>query len=112
MPLFAFINVLRLIIWWLEACSAVQKTVLNFKWLVLIRQLERLEQQLLGAVNHICHKICLVVVAAQRLTPTSQHFPLVGLHWRGTCQSRLFFVPNSDRLASSMLCFLKRAQLY
>lgn len=64
MPLFTFINVLRLIIWWLEVCSAVQKAVFNFKWLILIRQLERLQQQLLGALNHICHKICLVVLAA------------------------------------------------
>lgn len=46
--------------WRLEACSAVQKAVFNFKWLVLIRQLERLQQQLLEALNHICHKIWLL----------------------------------------------------
>lgn len=80
MPLFAFINVSRLIIRRLEACSAVQKAVFNFKWLILIRQLERL-QQLLGALNHICHKICLVVLAARRLTLMFQRYPLVGLQW-------------------------------
>lgn len=79
MPLFTFINVLRLIIRRFEVCSAEQKAVFNFKWLILIRQLERLQQQLLGALNHICHKICLVVLAASRLAPTFQRYPLVGL---------------------------------
>lgn len=112
MPLFAFINVSRLIIRRWEACSAVQKAVFNFKWLILIRQLEWLQQRVLGALNHVCHKICLVVLAAWRLTPTLQPYPLVGLQQWGTCQSCLFFVPNSERLAGFILCFLKRAQLY
>lgn len=82
MPLLAFMNVSRWITQWLAGCSAGQKTVCNFKWLILIRQLERLQQQSLGALNHICHKICLVVLAAPRFSPAPQHsIPLVGSQW-------------------------------
>lgn len=47
-----FVNIQRWIIQQLGACSAVQKPVLNVKWLILIRQCAALVAQSLHRAHH------------------------------------------------------------